>query len=149
MHSWISSNEQSSVYENISEFSDTNEDYCNVPSPINYQNNAIRSQYNHYLQSIDVEAIENRYHDSPRNSRNSSTNNNNNNHVWPENTCLIVGSSILNNLDENKLNKGNLVVKVRPFPGSTINNMEKPNSYGLSPSYSNYNFVSSPGPGAF
>ena len=123
VYSWISSNERSSVYENISEFSDTNEDYCNVPSPINYQNNAIRSQYNHCLQSIDIEAIENRYHDSPRNSRNSSTNNNNNNHVWPENTCLIVGSSIINNLDENKFNKGNLVVKVRPFSGSTIQDM--------------------------
>ena len=25
------------------------------------------------------------------------------NHVWPENTCLIVGDSILNNLEESKL----------------------------------------------
>ena len=41
-------------------------------------------------------------------------------HVWPPNTCLIVGDSILNNLDESKLTKKNRVVKVRAFPGSNI-----------------------------
>jgi hypothetical protein len=46
-----------------------------------------------------------------------------NNHLWPQNTCLIVGDSILNNLDETKLNKKNKVVKVRAFPGSSIGDM--------------------------
>ena len=45
------------------------------------------------------------------------------NHVWPENTCLIVGDSILNNLKESKLTEKNRVVKVRAFPGSNIQDM--------------------------
>ena len=44
-------------------------------------------------------------------------------HVWPPNTCLIVGDSILNNLDESKLTKRNRVVKVKAFPGSNIGDM--------------------------
>lgn len=52
-----------------------------------------------------------------------NTVNNNNNHKWPPNTCLIVGDSILNNVDEKKLSKGNVTVKVRSFPGSTVEDM--------------------------
>ena len=44
-------------------------------------------------------------------------------HYWPPNTCLVVGDSILNNLDEFKLTKKNKVVKVRAFPGSPIVDM--------------------------
>ena len=41
---------------------------------------------------------------------------------WPENTVLITGDSILNNLQENRLNR-NFNVKVRCFPGADIDDM--------------------------
>lgn len=47
----------------------------------------------------------------------------NKDHMWPPNTCLIVGDSILNNIDESKLSKKNKIVKVRPFSGSSIIDM--------------------------
>ena len=47
----------------------------------------------------------------------------NSTHEWPPNTCLIVGDSILNNLDEKRLSKGNVTVKVRSFPGCTVEDM--------------------------
>ena len=37
------------------------------------------------------------------------------NHVWPENTYLIVGDSIINNLEESKLTKKDRVVKGLPW----------------------------------
>ena len=43
--------------------------------------------------------------------------------VWPPNTCLIVGDSILNNLDESTLSKKNSAVKIRAFPGANSNDM--------------------------
>ena len=45
------------------------------------------------------------------------------NNIWPQNTCLIVGDSILNNLEESKLTKKNRIVKVRAFPGANIDDM--------------------------
>ena len=121
VYSWITSNEQSSIFDSISDSSDRKWDKYNDPSSISYSK-AIASQYNEYLQSIDIESVLNRNKNSRPHFK-DSFDNNNNNHLWPENTCLIVGSSILNNLDEHKLNKGNSVVKVRPFPGSTIEDM--------------------------
>ena len=44
------------------------------------------------------------------------------NHVWPNNTVLITGSSILNVIDEQRLNK-KFNVKVRPFPGAYVDDM--------------------------
>ena len=41
---------------------------------------------------------------------------------WLENTVLITGDSILNNLQENRLNR-NFNVKVRCFPGADIDDM--------------------------
>ena len=41
---------------------------------------------------------------------------------WPENSVLITGDSILNNLQENRLNK-NFNVKVGCFPGADIDDM--------------------------
>ena len=41
---------------------------------------------------------------------------------WPENTVLITEDSILNNLQENRLNR-NFNVKVRCFPGADIDDM--------------------------
>ena len=38
-------------------------------------------------------------------------------HEWPQNTILVTGDSILNGLEENRLNK-KLKVKVRAFPGA-------------------------------
>ena len=45
------------------------------------------------------------------------------NHIWPPNTCLIVGGSILNNLEESKPTKRNRIVKVRVFSGANIEDM--------------------------
>ena len=42
---------------------------------------------------------------------------------WPDNTCLIVGSSIISNLNEKRLSKSNKLVRVRSFPGSTVEDM--------------------------
>ena len=43
-------------------------------------------------------------------------------HKWPKNAILIAGDSILNNIQENRLNK-KFNVKVRPFPGACISDM--------------------------
>lgn len=43
-------------------------------------------------------------------------------HHWPTNTVLITGDSMLNGIQEERLNK-NLNVKVRPFPGAKVNDM--------------------------
>ena len=43
-------------------------------------------------------------------------------HPWPENTVLITGSSILNGLIENRMNKHHSV-KVRKFPGANTKDM--------------------------
>ena len=42
--------------------------------------------------------------------------------LWPENTVLIAGLSILNGIEENRLNK-NRRVKVRCFPGALVDDM--------------------------
>ena len=41
---------------------------------------------------------------------------------WPNNTVLIAGDSILNGIEESRLKK-NYPVKVRTYPGTTINDM--------------------------
>lgn len=127
VYSWILSNERSSIYDSISDISSVEEnDYetLNVSS-YSYPDNT--SRYKGYLQSINIESAINTNHNTQPNHSNSINNNynnnGNNNHIWPENTCLIVGSSILNNLDENKMNKGKQLVKIRKFPGSTIQDM--------------------------
>ena len=122
VYSWISSNENSGMYETISDVSNINNDDFNYDHK--NSNNVTISQHNVYLQSINIESAINRHNDITPHSR-ASRENKSNNHLWPENTCLIVGSSILNNLDENKLNKrgSNLIVKVRAFSGSTIRDM--------------------------
>ena len=114
VYSWINSIENSSIYESISNVSDTNYD-----GDFNYNNT---SQFNAFLQPIDIESALNRNNNITPHSR-PLVEIDSSNHLWPKNTCLIVGSSILNNLDERKLNKGNICVKVRPFPGSTISDM--------------------------
>ena len=43
-------------------------------------------------------------------------------HEWQHNTILVTGDSILNGLEENRLNK-KLKVKVRAFPGASIEDM--------------------------
>ena len=43
-------------------------------------------------------------------------------HIWPNNTILITGSSILNGIDEQRLNK-KFNVKLRPFPGAYVDDM--------------------------
>ena len=45
------------------------------------------------------------------------------NFKWPTNTLLIASDSILNNIDEKRLNKYNFKTKVRCFPGSTISDI--------------------------
>ena len=45
-------------------------------------------------------------------------------HVWPKDTILITGDSILNGLEENRMrNIGKHSVKIRPFPGADILDM--------------------------
>ena len=44
------------------------------------------------------------------------------NHTWPKGTVLITGDSILNNLQESRLNK-HCNVKVRNFPGADVSDM--------------------------
>ena len=43
-------------------------------------------------------------------------------HEWPQNTILVTGDSILNGLEENRLNK-KLKVEVRAFPGAGTEDM--------------------------
>lgn len=43
-------------------------------------------------------------------------------HMWPENTVLVTGDSMLNGLTESRLNK-KFKVKVRPFPGANVEDM--------------------------
>ena len=43
-------------------------------------------------------------------------------HQWPENTVLIVGDSLLNNVDEKRLSR-KFNVKVRPFSGACVGDM--------------------------
>ena len=43
-------------------------------------------------------------------------------HAWPNGTTVITGDSILNNLEEYRLNK-RFNVKVRPFPGADVDDM--------------------------
>ena len=44
--------------------------------------------------------------------------------LWPENTVLIAGSSILNGIEENRLNNNkNMCVKVRCFSGASVDDM--------------------------
>ena len=58
------------------------------------------------------------------NNKNNNNNNDNNNNTWPDNTILITGDSMLNQLDEKRLsNSVNRCVKVRSFPGATIEDM--------------------------
>ena len=45
----------------------------------------------------------------------------NNVHLWPNGTTLITGSSILLGVEESRLKKYN--VKIRPFPGATVDDM--------------------------
>ena len=45
----------------------------------------------------------------------------NNVHLWPNGTTLITGSSILLGVEESRLQKYN--VKIRPFPGATVDDM--------------------------
>ena len=46
-----------------------------------------------------------------------------NNHTWPINTLLIASDSIMNSIDEKRLNRSDVNVKVRSFSGSTIADM--------------------------
>ena len=41
---------------------------------------------------------------------------------WKE-TCIVAGDSIVSGLQENLLNKNGLNVKIKRFPGSTVDNM--------------------------
>ena len=54
--------------------------------------------------------------------KNNEKENTNNKKKWPENTILITGDSILNNIQEDILRK-KFNVKVRPFPGADVNDM--------------------------
>ena len=66
--------------------------------------------------------------DGVENNNNNNSNNNNNNinnnmnSKWPQNTILITGDSILNNIQEHRLRK-NFIVKVRAFPGANTRDM--------------------------
>ena len=40
-------------------------------------------------------------------------------HAWPTGTCLIIGDSILTEIDEKRLSRNNQVVKVRDFRSET------------------------------
>ena len=58
------------------------------------------------------------------NNKNNNNTNDNNNNTWPDNTILITGDSMLNQLDEKRLsNSVNRCVKVQSFPGATIEDM--------------------------
>ena len=137
-YSWITSNESSCHYD--SETSDVNDNSlgdCNdtLENSTNNQNTpssneafikSTKINYNDYLQAIDIVSVINGVSNNGiSNTTNSITEDviNNNNHEWPPNTCLIVGDSILNNLDESKLSKRNIPVKVRSFSGCTIEDM--------------------------
>ena len=83
-------------------------------------------EYNAYLQAIDIGSIVNENGHSMNLttiSGNKNERSNINTHKWPHNTCLIAGDSIINNLDELKLSKGGVKVKVRAFSGSNIYDM--------------------------
>ena len=43
-------------------------------------------------------------------------------HTWPKGSCLVIGDSMLEGLDEQKMSSKR-VVKVRKFPGATTDNM--------------------------
>ena len=60
VYSWISSNEQSSIYDSTSDISNTKGDKYNDPSSIRYSHKAISPQYNGFLQAIDIESVLNR-----------------------------------------------------------------------------------------
>ena len=45
-------------------------------------------------------------------------------HAWPPGSCLIVGDSILTEIDEKRLARNNKVVKVRDFRGATIDDLK-------------------------
>ena len=44
-------------------------------------------------------------------------------HKWPKKTILVAGDSLVQNLDERRLGMSKYNVKVRSFPGGTINDM--------------------------
>ena len=43
-------------------------------------------------------------------------------HTWPKGSCLVIGDSMLEGLDERKMSSKR-VVKVRKFPGATTDDM--------------------------
>ena len=43
-------------------------------------------------------------------------------HAWPKGSCLVIGDSMLEGLDERKMSSKH-VVKVRKFPGATTDDM--------------------------
>jgi len=54
---------------------------------------------------------------------NSSDSHEIDNHEWQGKTLCIIGDSIINGLDEKRLQRNGIKVKVRCFPGSTINDV--------------------------
>ena len=48
---------------------------------------------------------------------------NENLHKWDRNTTLIVGDSMLSGIEERRISKKDRKVKVKNFPGATINGM--------------------------
>ena len=132
VYSWINSTEHSGDYESLNENTGPiNNLGTSHNNPIGIMNDAAVSNepsdnykptVNEYLHSIDIESAVN----GNRIDLNNSTDYNtikSLNHEWPKNTCLIVGDSILNNIDETRLTNRNVVVKVRAFPGSSIEDM--------------------------
>ena len=57
------------------------------------------------------------------NCRKTQADHNNTTHKWPKNTLLIISDSIMNQIDEKRLSKRGINVKLRAFSGSTVNDM--------------------------
>ena len=126
VYSWITSDDYSNYFDTSSKIIDVNKSEVRNDSSINSPLNDIpKHYYNDYLQAIGVESIDNKNHFSS--NTNTSIHDysvvNSKKHEWPDNTCLIVGDSILRNLNESRLSKRNAPVKVRCFSGCNIDDM--------------------------
>ena len=69
-----------------------------------------------------VSDLDHKYSSCPR-STESIISDKNIVHKWPKKTILVAGDSLVQNLDERRLGKSKYNVKVRSFPGGTINDM--------------------------
>ena len=85
----------------------------------------IKAKLDHQLSIIRTEK-KNNYHSTSTDetyATSSHITEDKSSHTWPKNTLLIASDSIMNNIDENRLNRSDINVKVRAFSGSTVTDM--------------------------